>query len=188
MFCGGRRVLFFCPAHHLQAAAEASTLSKHSHSFRNSLIISEKCLGFLCATERNSLPPHRCTDPRMEPSVSAVSLHLPPLLATCLNIGDCPPMLTGTIAKPHAFSPPRLDTAASDSASHGDAGDADIASVTIIDHVERDFWGLSLSGHIIALPPSSHDLGPRPDCGSLETFTAVPHGPCIWRGYPPPPP
>jgi hypothetical protein len=123
----------------------------------------------------------------MEPPSTVVHLHLPPLLAACLNVGDCPPMLTGTITNPLAFSLPSLPAAAY-SSLHADESHANIASVSIIDHVEREFWGLSFSGHVLALPPSSHELGPQPNCDSLGIFTAVPHGPCIWRRYITPPP
>jgi hypothetical protein len=111
----------------------------------------------------------------MDLSVPVVSLILPPLLAVCLDFGDSPPVLTGTISSP--FSPPAcaLQSTAVDCCSF-DGAVRDALTVDINNHVEREFWGLRFIGSILAPEATIANKSiPLPN-GSV----CVPHGPCVW--------
>ena len=116
-----------------------------------------------------------CISVQMELQSPLLSLPLPPLLSACLDFGDFPQVLTGTVSKPE--HPDASYSLLSDEAEAG------AVSIDVINHAERDFWGLRFSGAIIALPPSAPALEPSIPCDSPHLFAAIPHGPCVWLRY-----
>jgi hypothetical protein len=115
---------------------------------------------------------------RMERPPNLVSLPLAPLLAACLDFGDSPETLIGTVSTPRTPSHSQ-DPAATSHDSHEDVFRAHAVSVDVINHVEREFWGLRFSGAVVALPSSTPELNPLIACDS-HALAAIPHGPCVW--------
>jgi hypothetical protein len=120
----------------------------------------------------------------MESQSIIVSLHLPSLLAACLDFGDSPQILTGRLSISNIGGPEPTILLPS---AHDDIVELDLVNIDVLDHVERCFWGLRFSGSILALrlPPSlpaPTSLIPR---DSSSVIAVTPHRSCIWLRYSP---
>ena len=113
----------------------------------------------------------------MQPLAPIVSLPLPPLLAACLDFGDSSETLIGTITTPRPPTSHSPDPAATNHNLHDDVFDAHAVSVDVINHVEREYWGLRFSGAVELESPRSIIA-----CDS-HVLAAIPHGPCVWLRY-----
>jgi hypothetical protein len=118
---------------------------------------------------RKMISPALC---KMESHSLLVSLSLPPLLAACLDFGDSPQILTGSVTIPQSCS---LEPTVSPCSPHDDFAEVVVVNIDITDHVERGFWGLRFSGPILA-----RQLSPR---DAISVVAVTPHGSCTWLRY-----